>query len=820
MSVPFDVQYGLRKLNDNVSFTTVAVLCLALGIGANVTVFSVVNALLLRPVPGVKQADRLVSIMTRPVETPEMQGLPMSVPLSFHEFQSYRGSSGPAFSELAAYHPVSLNLVAGGGPLRVEGLLVSDNYFTALGLESPLGRLFVPGEARREAQPEAVVSHDFWLRVLGGRDDALGRRLMVGGRDFAVIGVAPPGFRGTVHETPADLWVLLEEAPLLLPNPGLSDAAFRDPNRRWIWWLFGRLAPGMDAERAQDQMNVLAQRLGRPDLRPSALDLRPGIGLRPWSREDVIDPLLRLSAVAGLLMLVVCANLGGLLLVKAAARQEEIGVRLALGVTRWRLVRQLLTESLALSLLGGGLGLALALFALEALRGVSLGTFLPRLTDLPMDRRVLAFTLALSLGGGIVFGLVPALWASRPRVASLLRRGASPDPGRTRLQEAFVVGQVTASLVLLVSTGLFVRTLLNLGSVDPGFDSRGVLNLRIDLASQGYGTPSGGAFYTQLLEQVRGLPGVRAAALAWTVPLSRANNENQMAGVLQDPGAADPDREEWVQSNVVTPGYFRTLGIPLLGGRDFSARDRRGAPGVVIVSEALAARLWADGRNPVGERLRLREGVHEVVGVVRDVRPVQLQGDPTPMLYMPLAQSYKPSLTLHVRADGDPAALVEPIRAAMRKLDSTVPLFAVALFEAEVREASAQPRLFSWLLGSFSAIALLVTAIGLYGTLAYAVSRRTREMGIRMALGARGSEIISMVLKRGLTLTATGLALGLALATWTTSLFSNQLFGVTPTDPMVFLGVTLLLALVGVAASSLPAWSATRVDPMAVIRHE
>jgi putative ABC transport system permease protein len=823
MSVPSDVRYGLRKLNNNIGFTALAVLCLALGIGANVTVFTVINALLLRPVPGVADPGRLVSLNSKPVQFKGMSGGAFSKSLSYPDYERYR-ESAHTLSDLAAYRSVPVNLVAKGEPVRVSGQVVTDNYFTTLGLDSALGRLFVPGEARREPQPELIISHDLWQRLFGARSDVLRTPVTLSGRPFTIVGVTPEGFHGPLRGGDADLWMLVDAAPLVMPS--MEEADLLDRDHAWLLWFVGRLAPGVDLKRAQAEMDTLALHLdatdGRGPRSVPALELHPGIGILPGARAGVVSPLALIASVVGLLMLVVCANLGALLLVKAAARQEEIGVRLALGGTRRRLVRQLLTESVSLSVIGGAAGFLLALFATEALQGVSLGPFVPPLSDLSMDGRVLAFTLGLSIVAGVLFGLVPALWASRPGAEPVLHRGngGSADRSRLRLQEIFVVGQVTVSLVLLITTGLFVRTLKNLQSVDPGFDSSQVLNLRLDLDRSRYAASAGLAFDERLLEQVRALINVRSASLALSVPLHQGTGDFGRIAVVSLPGGAgEADKPHWIELNVVAPGYFRTLEIPLRQGRDFSSRDREGSPRVVIVNEA-AARLWPEGRLPLGERIHVGENVYEIVGVAGDVRPSRLEAEPQPLLYLPLAQRYEPNLMLHVKAQGDPAALADPIRALVAKLDPAIPLFEVSLYDDQVRKALAQPRLLSALFGSFSLIAILVTSIGLYGTLAYSVSRRTRELGIRMALGARASEIVSLVLRRGIALTLLGLTLGLGAAVWTTSVFASLLFGVTPTDPLVFLAVAFLLALVGLAASSLPAYSATRVDPMAVIRHE
>jgi predicted permease len=824
MSVPLDVRYGIRRLNNNVGFTIVAVACLALGICASVTVFSVVDPLLLRPFPGVADPARIVSLSCKPVILEGFQGSSMAPALSYPAFQRYQRAAHPRiFTDLVAYRPVAINLQGSGEPWRVTGQVVSDNYFQVLGLRGALGRLFVPGEGRREAQPEVVLSDGLWHRVFGARRQVIGSPLRLNGRLFVVAGVAPEGFRGTLHAVETDLWVPVETAPLVLPATFPQGLLAEKP--AWLFAFFGRLAPGVDPARAQAEMARLAARFaeGLPKGGgPPALVLSPWNGGWPDSPDNLTEPLLLLSVVTALLMLVVCANLGGLLLVKAAARQDEIGVRMALGVTRGRLVRQLLTESVALAFLGGAVGFLLALFVLDAIQGLSLGRFLPTINDVAIGGRVVAFTLGVSLGAGLLFGLVPALWSTRRQVVPMLHQGGEGvrDRGRTRLQEILVVGQVTLSLMLLVGTGLFVRTLQNLRSIDPGFSSRGIVNLKMDLTLRSVREPSGRLFYDQLLDQVERLSGVQAAALTLTVPLASSSDGAAVIGSLRrSAGGPGADRPMAADLDVVSPGFFRTLGIPLVRGRDFSRLDGRGAPLVVIVDEATARALWPR-RDPLGERVTLGDGtVREVIGVVGRIRFWELPVDPRPYFYLPLAQHYGPAMVLQVRTGGDPLRALGPVRAVLRKLDPGLAV-EVSRFDDEVRETLSLTRLFSWLFGSFSLTALLVTAIGLYATLSYAVSRRTRELGIRMALGARASEIIVMVLRRGLGLTLAGLVLGLVAATWTTSLFSKLLFGVAPTDPAVFVSVALLLTLVGLAASSLPAYRATRVDPMAIIRHE
>lgn len=818
MSMPSDLRHGFRRLNNDVGFTAVAVACLALGICASIAVFAVVDSLLIRDFPGVRDQDRIVSLATR---EDEQEGYRRA--LSNRVFFRYQEATR-VFSDLVAYQTLALNLSGAGEPLKVEGHLVSENYFQALGLRAAAGRLFeaVPGR-RSQGREEAILSHQLWMRLYGGRRAAIGSVLDLNGHSFTVAGVAPEGFRGILLNRPADLWLTTESGRWVLPDLGGSFAFDELP---WLFFFFGRLEPGKDADDAQRELDLLEARFAKeiPEAGNSpGLVVHEGLGVWPGTRHQVAGPLSRLSALVGLLMLVVCTNLGGLLLARAAARQEEIGVRLALGVTRGRLVRQLLTESVALSLSGGAAGFLLSLFVIEAIRGWAFGQYQPTLENLTVDVRVIAFTLFISLATGVLFGLAPALWATRRQAVPLLHRGGAssgPDRGRTRLQEILVVGQVTVSLMLLVSTGLLVRTLLNLRAIDPGFDSRGVLQLTFDLSLRGYSKAAGSEFLDSLLEQVRALPQVGDASLSVWAPLSSASGLG-LTGTLR-PLAASEEEGQSISYNLVSPGFFQTLAIPLVRGREFSQEDRAGAPRVLIVDEVLAAKFWP-GRNPIGEQVAWGSGetqeVWQVVGVARPVYEKDLAVEPQPVFYAPLVQKYIPVLSLQVKTAHDPKGELDSVRAVFRRLDPKLAVN-VSLLEEEVGRALSQPRLFSVMLGGFSLTALLVTAIGLYGALSYAVSRRTREIGIRIALGARSSEIMGMVLRRGLALTLLGLALGTLAAVWTTSSLSSLLFGVTPTDPGVFAAVAVILTLVGVAASSLPAWRATRVDPMAIIRHE
>jgi predicted permease len=812
MSLLLDLRHGLRRLRNSPGFTALATACLGIGIGASIGVFSILQILLLRPLPEARAPRELVTLTPKPGPMPGMPEMTFLKPLSYPAFLQYRAMSR-TFSEIVAYTkiPVSLAVPGEGHPLRVSGHVATANYFSALGLHSALGRTLAEGRGAAEPRSGVVISDELWRRVFHRRHDVLGRTLLLNGRTFQVAGVLPEGFRGVERTDPVDVWLSLEAAPLVVPDMKETDLA--DPEHFWLDTFFARLAPGMSVEKAQAEVDVIARVLAKESPRGAfSLEVSPGVGIHPLLRKSVLDPLLLLTAAVAALLLLVCANLAGLLLTQAAAREREIGIRIAFGATPERIVQQLLSESMLLGLLGGFAGVAFGRALMTLLEDVALGQLLPYLMGLTLDRRVAAFALGLALATGLLFGLAPALWASQAR---WLREGSGNTPSRSRLTEAFVVGQIALSLMLLAGTGLFVRTWRSLQEIPPGLDGRGVADFQLDLTLQRYGDRQGQAFYDQLLERVRRLPGVRSASLALGVPLDRGQ-EAQFFGNIGPEGSAAGPRA--VTMNLVSSGYFKTLGIPLRG-RDFSLQDRDGAAPVVIVSESLARELWP-GRDPVGQRATLDRKTVEVVGVAGDVR-TDLKSRPQDFVYRPVQQLYFPNLTLQVKtAAGTAGAVVAPVRAEIARLDRNLPISRVSLLEEEIRHASAQPLLFSELLGGASGVAMLLTGIGLYGTLAFSVRRRTREMGVRRALGARTSEILELVLKRGLTLTGLGLACGTAASLLATRVVSGLLFGVKPTDPAVFLTGILICGALGTAASLLPAWSATRVDPMEALRQE
>jgi predicted permease len=813
MSFFADLRHGFRRLRKSPGFTLLAVLCLGIGIGASVGVFSILNALLLRPIPGVESTQGLVSLLPKMAPLPGHSGVEIFQTLSYPSYLQYR-ETNRVFSELVAYSefPVNLAIPGEGRPLRTSGHLVSNNYFSTLGVKSRLGLTLSDLPKNEVRQTGAVISHRLWRSHFGGRSDVLGRSLLLNGNVFEVIGVLPEKFLGVLRARPVEVWLPLEAAPLVVPR--MAEGDLRDTKNTWLNYFFARLAPGVNISKAQTELDVMARMMAKehPAAKPpAALEVFPEIGTIPGNRKHMIDPLATLATVAGLLMLLVCANLGGLLLTRAAARKGEIGIRVAFGATQGRLVRHLMTESLLLGVIGGAAGVALASGLVKVLEGVPLGRALPALTGLSLDRWVLVFALVISLGAAVVFGLAPALWSSRPE---WIREGTALH-ARTGLQDVFLISQVALSLTLLVGAGLFVRTFRNLQAVPLGFESQGLVNFQFDLELQRLKEPAAQSFYHQLLDRVRTLPGVQAASLAAVIPVSD-ENQTMIFGQLVPPGS--PDHPLFTRINAVAPGYFRTLGIPLVEGRDFSEQDGKEGTTLVIVSQTVAKKLWP-GKSAVGQRVGNGFETEEIIGVVGDIRS-RVEGDPEPLIYNSIAQIFMANLTLQVKTNGDPKALVRPVRAEVARLDRNLPIAKVSRMDEEVREVFGQSLLFSKLLGSLSGVALLLTGIGLYGSLAYAVRRRTREMGVRKALGARTPDLLGLILRRGLALTMVGLALGTAVSWLATRALSSLLFGVTPTDPEVFLSVLLICGIVGATASFLPAWSATRVDPMGALRQE
>lgn len=807
MPLPQDVRFAARMLIKRPGFTAGAVVSLAVGIAANVFVFSVVDALLLRPVQ-VEDYGSLVSLHARAEDGTSFHSF------SYPAFQDIREGS-TALEDVVAYSHTSVAWSTGEESDLATAVAVSGNYFSMLGVQPSVGRLFAPEEGWQPSRdPVVVLSHRLW-RSRFGRDPAVvGRAIRVNGQPLTVIGVAPEGFRGLFHGLDPALWVPLSmQGPLQLGQP--LDAR----GRVWLE-LTGRLAQGATPEQARASLEALAGRLRErhPEsgefLGIDVLEASPVPGLAQRAVKSFLGVLFGLT---GLMLLVACFNVAGMLLARATARSREIAVRLALGSGRGRLLRQLLVEVLALFLLAGAVAVALSMWLVELAPRLlaPVVAMLPMdvLLDLRLDLRVLGYALLVSLATGLVFGLAPVLQATRPEVVHELK-GEAEGPRRYRLRKLLVVGQTAASVLLLVLAGLLVRGLHRSGSIDPGFEPEGVHILSLDLSHNLYSEADGRVFYEALLRRVESLPGVAAAALATGVPLG---TEYSSTGV-NVAGVEPPENDDFHPAGQASVGgdYFRTMGIPLHRGRSFDARDGAGAPAVAVVSEAFARRFWPDG-DAVGRTFY--EGTVEngepigVVGVVGQVKYRSLAEDPRLYVYRPVEQRYRDAMALHVRIEGAPGPALQGVRDVVRDLDDGVPVYAAMPLPRYIRVSTFPQRLAAGLTGFLGLTGLLLVGIGIYGLISYSVARRRLEMGVRMAVGARPGQLTGLVLRQGLSLSLTGAALGLALSLLAGRVLSAFLFGLSATDPVTYGAVASALVGVSLLASYLPARSAARLDP-------
>jgi predicted permease len=823
-----DLRYALRMLRQGPGYAAVAIATLALGIGANVAIFSVVHAVLLKPLPFARAGElvRVTSDFTR-------RG-GRDIGLSAPELFDYRERAG-VFEAMSGLYPITANVTGGDRPERAETLLVDVEYFDILGVKAQVGRLFEKKDYDPGIADLVVLSDGFWRRRFGGDPAVIGKPLRIDDDLCTIVGVLPPGFRhpGRVIETDVDVW-----AP-----SGWLGPPFQGPNRRayFLQGALARLKPGVTPAAAQARLDAVAAELRRE----YASDYPEADGWEPRLvalQDDLVGgvrpALVVLLAAVGLVLLIGCANVANLQLARASARRREIAVRQALGASRGRLVRQLLTESLVVALAGGLLGLALASFGVELLMRLSPPSIL-RLPEVRIDRVVLLFTLGASLLTGLVFGIVPSLQGSASALGEALNEGSRGASGRRgkRVRSLLVVAEFALALVLLVGAGLLVRTLWRLQKVDVGFDPRNVTTASLwlpqpDIRENGRYNDSAvrADFYRKALERIRSLPGVSDAAGATRVPF----NSSRFRSRLEIEGR-DPERDgvAMAEGSNTSTRYFATLGIPLKAGRDFDERDSgQGAP-VVIVSESFARRYFP-GEDPLGKRLRFpgspqqRQGVApqaappwmSIVGVVGDVKAESLALDSEPVFYRPLPQAAAPIFTFVVRSEAPAATLGPRLDAAVRALDPELPVFAVRTMQEATASTVAERRFAMQLLALFALAALVLSAVGIYGVVAYGVAQRTREIGIRMALGARPSDVRRMLLAEGGRLAALGVAVGLAGAVLLTHAMSSLLYGVGPRDPMTLASVPAVLAAVALAATFFPARRASRVNPVTALRSE
>jgi predicted permease len=806
------VDYALRGLARNRGFALAAILSLALGIGANTTVFTLLNAIFLRPLPLVEQPERLVTAYTLDPRNPGY------LYCSFPNFADYRDHN-QVFSSLFAYTGVSLNLTGRGDPEMAMGQIVTGEYFAALGVRPAMGRGFRPEEgALAGGSPVVVISYRLWQRRFGGDALIAGRSMEINGRPYTIIGVAPAGFEGLDTLTATDIWLPMATYPQVYPNPRAVTQ-----RRALLFKVVGRLKRGVSVAQAEAAMQVLAQDLERQYPRDNQgrrvkLVNVTEAAIPAGSRELISNAGLVLTIVSALVLLIACGNVASLLLARAATRNKEITVRLALGASRARLVRQLLVESTLLSLAGGAAGLALARWARDLLWALRPPLFSFAAVHLNLDGRVLAFNLVVSLATGIVFGLAPALRATRGDLASDLkeRTGSGPS-GNWRPRQVLVTVQVALSVVALVGASLFLRSLQKAGRVDPGFDAAHLGIVLFNVAEHGYSEERGRDFQRRALERASAVPGVVSASLAldWPFHVSFARTV-LLEG--QENTATGEGRRALV--SVVSPGYLRTVGIPLERGRDLGPLDSATGPRVAIVNEVAAANFWP-GENPLGKRIRFsgEDAPVEVVGIARNANYVDIGERPQPMIYVSLMQYYYASSVVHIRTADDPTPIVAAVRREVQALDRNLLLQSQSARDI-MHEALWEQRLSADLLAVFGGLALTLAAIGMYSVISYSVNRRTREFGVRMALGATAAEVEALVLREGVRLVSIGVMAGVVMALAVSRWVGSMLFATAPRDALTFVMVPAILALVGVMACWIPAHRATRVDPGQALREE
>ena len=801
-----DMRYGVRTLVKSPGFTVVAVLSLALGIGANTAIFSVVNGILLRPLP-YPESERIMAVW----HTPPQESFPGMTRFSVSpgNYLDWKEQSR-AFEQMAIYQYAGLSLSAGADPVPVTGATVSSDFFSVLRTQTAKGRTFTPDEEQQGREQVVVLGHGLWQRAFGADPNLVGRTVSLNSRSYTVVGVMPAGFEFPAE---AELWV-----------PLAWDAAERQMRAIHDYLVVARLKRDASLAQAQAELSTISTRLEQQY--PEA-NKGWGAMVIPLQEDlvgDIRPALLVLFSAVGFVLLIACANVANLMLARGANRRKEIALRIALGATRGRIVRQLLCESVLLAVVGGLLGLLLAGWGGQLLVRLSAGS-LPDSAEVGVDAWALGFTLLVSLAAGVLAGVAPALQFSRNELAETLKQGTGRTAGgsvKQRTRKALVVCEVALSLILLVGAGLMIRSFWKLQNVDPGFDTSNTLTMSVLLPHTRYAEPQQLlAFHDQVLEQIRALPGVVSAGSTTTIPLTGSGSKQPFT--VEGRPAPPVSEQPLAQTRYVSTDYFRAIGIPLKQGRPFEDRDRDGAPQVVIISEAMARRFWP-GENPVGKRLTAsfheQQGPREIVGVVGDVKSNGLDDDAAASMYLPFRQVPRPWISFVTRTASDPQDFVQPISRAVYAVDREQALRSVRTMEQVLTESLSGRRFNMTLLMTFAGLALVLAAVGVYGVMNYSVMLRRRELGIRIALGARALDVLRLVLGQGLALTLIGVGVGMAGAYALTRLMASLLYGVTATDFVTFGSVSGVIILVGLLASFLPAHRATKVDPMMALRSE
>jgi macrolide transport system ATP-binding/permease protein len=801
-----DLRFGLRQLRKAPGFTFVALVSLALGIGANAVIFSLISTVLLRPLP-VVHPERVFAVHQVRQHSDDSQSL------SYPNYKDVRDRN-QVIESLAVYRFAPASFSHNGNNERVWGYLVSGNYFDMLGVQTLIGRTFTADEDRDKlAHPLLVLSYGCWQRRFGADPAILGKSILVNGRSFQVSGVTRPEFTGTESIFSPEFWTPSMMQPWIEPDyNGL------DERQSGQWFAVGRLKAGVTAAKAEAQLNGVAAQLAKEypqsDEGMAFLLTPPGLVI-PGLRQGVIAFGGALMLTVGLVLLIACTNLACLLLARAVLRRKEIAVRLAIGATRSRLTRQLLTESMMLSVMGSVLGLALSAFLARLAQSAIPPTDFGLLLDLRLDWRVVCFAGVLALLTGAGFGLIPALQASRHDIVSTLKESLTGGQRRTWLRSALVTMQLALSLVLLIAAGLTVRSLRHAEELGPGFRVDHAVIASVDLGLQGYDEKKGQNFDREILQRLRLLPGVQGATLASTLPLS-LNINTMWVWPEGRPLPAPSERPDAI-SKSVGPDYFATLGTPLVAGRDILASDTADTPRVVVINETMAQRFWP-GESAVGKRLSAGGSPVEIVGVARNGIYQSYGETPKVTVVFPVSQNYSSDVVLVVRTTADPRSAIEAIRGEVRALDPTLPIFDVKTLEKHLDLPLFPLHAAAVAVGSFGVLALVLAAIGIYGVMAYTVSQNRQEIGIRMALGASPTDVWRMIVRRGIVMTVVGVGIGLLCAVGVSKVLANILFGVSATDTVTFVGISALLCVVALAACFVPARRATKVDPVIAIR--
>jgi predicted permease len=807
-----DVRYSLRMIAKAPGFAAIAILTLALGIGANTTIFSWINSALLNPVPGISNQNEVVALTLGTGDEP--------LGFTYPDVEAMRDGQ-QSFTGLAACGFAQMSLTGKGKPERAWGMVVSANYFDVLGVRPELGRGFLPAEDETPGgAPVAVISNRLWQTHFGANPDVVGQTVEINQHLYTIVGVTPPAFQGSQTGVRTEIWV-----PIMMDAQFLPQGELLHDHHYFTFLVFGRLKPRVALKQAQQEMTLRLQ----PEVKnyPEEHKGKESVTVYPlWRNPFGLNIFLStllpmLMTISGLVLLLACANVANLMLVRSVGRRREIAIRMSLGASRWRLIRQLLVESLILSLAGGGVALLITFWTSGTLM-----KFLPT-TDFPLslvvraDRTVFFAALVISVLTGVIFGILPALRTSKVAPMAVLKEDSGNASGglrKARLANGLVVAQISLSLLLLICAGLFIRSFLRAQQIETGFNPRNVLLASYDLFTAGYTEPGGTELDRQLVMKLESLPGIKSVVLTSRVPLGFGGGST---AVIPEGYVSHPKESMETQMATITPNYFQTIEIPIVEGRDFTLQDTKSSQRVVIVSEAFVNRYWPH-QEALGKQLNsdLTHEWFKVVGVARDTKVNGLNEKPTPFLYLPLYQVYQANMMIAARVTGDPLAFRKTVEKTIHDLNADVIVYDVTTLELRGQFSSFGQRVAGTFVGAFGLLALVLAAVGIYGVTAYTTRQRTHEIGIRMALGAKKEDILRLVIEHGLRLTIIGVGFGLAASFALTRYLKGMLLGVTSTDALTFSGVAILLCAVALFACLIPARRAVRVDPIVALRNE